>query len=127
MEYIIERLNKISLPLSIITEEQSRRIISATVRKIGSLFDHYLVRVYRVEVTEDGNILDLVSSLGTSHSVSNAYSRIALDQTNRKGALSWCVEHKTSFWVENIIDSIEKSTLINKVNCQAPPVHKLAY
>ncbi|MEZ5478426.1 MAG: GAF domain-containing protein [Thiolinea sp.] len=115
MEDIIDKLNRIGLPLSIITEEQARRMISATIRKLSSLFDQCLIRVYKVEVTEDGNILDLVANISIPNRISNAYSRISLDDVNKKGALSWCIDKKTSFWVEDIINTIDKGSLVNLV------------
>ena len=115
-DLLIKKLHDFSLPLNFVQEEHERRIITAVVRKLAQLSEDALFRVYKSSKLDGRFALELKAHSGSSPRGS-APERILLDEVQRKGALSWCVENgqdKEGFWVEGIRSAADPAKLKNK-------------
>lgn len=114
-ELLIKKLHDFSLPLNLIEEEHERRIITAVARKLSQLSEECLLRVYKVDRVDNKYILRLLAHSGIRRG--SVPEIIAIDDINRKGPLSWCLdrgEESSGFWVEDIKTTPDLSKLVNR-------------
>ena len=101
---LIKKLVDFSLPLTMGNEEHERRIVSAVVRKISSLSDNAFLRVYKVERVDESFSLRLIANSGNRSGFTDNQN-IILDEKNKKGSLSWCLDNGLNtkgLWIEGI-------------------------
>lgn len=114
-DVLIKKLRDFSLPLNLVQSEHERRIVTAVVRKLAQLSDDALFRVYKVKRHEGRFILDLIAHSGGRNAPDK---EIWIDKIDKKGALSWCLDHgdtEQGFWVSDIKASADRGALKNKL------------
>ncbi len=110
MNELTTALYELSVSRETVTEDNAKRIFTAIIRKLNSLLNAKLIRVYKKVPTQDGVVIE---PFVWNPDVNPAPMRISFNE-EPNGMLSWAYHHKQILWIEEIETEDQDEPILNK-------------